>query len=71
MKEKKEMMLGVPFGIKGKRIKMIVGDYKGQEGTITEETGYTDGYGVVVKIELDNGKTIEYDHSFFNIKEKE
>jgi len=52
------------FGLKGERVKIIAGDFRGESGIILEETGYC-GYGVVCKIELANGQRIELDHSFF------
>jgi len=57
--------VNMKFGLEGKKCIIVKGDYKGQEGIIIEETGYTEGYGVVCKIRLDNGKTVEYSHDFF------
>ncbi len=56
--EKKSDGLELNFGLKGERVKIIKGPYKDQQGTILEETGYTDG--VVCKIRLDSGEIVEY-----------
>jgi len=59
------------FGLQGKRVKIIKGDHAGQTGTIQSETGYTEEYGVVVKIKLDSGEIVEYPADFWEeIKEK-
>ena len=55
------------FGLKGKRVKIVKGEHEGKTGVVLEETGYTEGYGVVCKIKLDDGKEVEYSHDFFEI----
>ena len=56
------------FGLKGKRVKIVKGEHEGKTGVVLEETGYTEGYGVVCKIKLDDGKEVEYSHDFFEIE---
>ena len=55
------------FGLRGKRVKIIKGEFAGKYGTIVEETGYTEGYGVVCKIQLDDGHIGEWSADFFEI----
>ena len=55
------------FELVGRRVKIVKGKYKGETGTIVEETGYTEGYGVVCKIRLDNGHTGEWSADFFEV----
>ena len=58
------------FGLQGKKVKIVKGDHAGQTGVIQSETGYTEGYGVVVKIKLDSGEIVEYPADFWEeIKE--
>jgi len=56
--------LEVGFKLKGTKIRMIKGVYKGMKGEIIKETDYC-GYGVVCKIKLENGKIVEYSHDFW------
>jgi len=49
---------------KNKQVKMVEGDYKGQAGLFKAITGYTDGYGAVCKIKIDN-KILEFTSDFF------
>ena len=55
------------FELVGKRVKIVKGKYKGETGTIIEETGYIEGYGVVCKIRLDNDHTGEWSADFFEV----
>ena len=55
------------FNLIGKKVKIVKGEFKNKKGTIIEETGYTEGYGVVCKILLEDGKITEYSHDFFEI----
>lgn len=55
------------FELVGRRVKIVKGKYKGETGTIIGETGYTEGYGVVCKIRLDNGHTGEWSADFFEV----
>jgi hypothetical protein len=54
-----------PFGLKGKKVLMKKGPYKGKGGVILEETGYTDAHGVVAKIQLNNGIIREWSSDFW------
>jgi len=38
------------FGLKGKKVRIVKGEYEGEKGTILEETGYVDGRGGNAKI---------------------
>ena len=60
-------MLGKSFGLKGKRVKITKGPHRGKTGKVLEETGYTEGYGVVCKIRLDDGFTGEWTADFFEL----
>ena len=53
------------FNLVGRKVRIIKGKYEGKMGIIEKETGYTEGYGVVCKIKLENGKTMEYSHDFW------
>jgi len=48
----------------GKRIRIIKGTHKDEEGTILEVTGYS-SYGVVCKIKLDNGVISQWSTDFW------
>jgi len=60
-------MLGIPFGLRGKRVRIIKGEYRGCTGTIICETGYLEEYGVVVKVFLDNGYVGEWPFDFIEL----
>ena len=53
------------FNLVGRKVRIIKGKYEGKTGIIEKETGYTEGYGVVCKIKLENGKIVEYSHDFW------
>lgn len=53
------------FDLKGKAIEMTKGEHQGKKGTILEETGYTDGHGVVCKIKLEDGFIGEWSAHFW------
>ena len=55
------------FGLSGKRVRIVKGQFRGEFGTIVKETGYTEGYGVVCEIKLDNGHIGEWSADFFEI----
>jgi len=60
-------VLSKEFGMVGKKVRVIKGDNKGKEGIIIEETGYTEGYGVICKIKLNDGSIGEYSMDFLKI----
>jgi len=60
-------MLDKKFGMVGKKVRVIKGDNKGKEGIIIDETGYTEGYGVICKVKLNNGSIGEYSMDFLKI----
>ena len=60
-------MLDKKFGMVGKKVMVIKGDNKGKEGIVIEETGYTEGYGVICKVKLNNGSIGEYSMDFLKI----
>ena len=51
----------------GKKVRIVKGVNKGKEGIIIEETGYTEGYGVICKIKLNDGSIGEYSMDFLKI----
>ena len=61
------MSMEKSFHLVGKYVQITKGPYKGLRGVILAETGYTDGYGVVCKIKLENGNIVEYSHDFFMV----
>ena len=60
-------MLDKKFGMVGKKVMVIKGDNKGKEGIIIDETGYTEGYGVICKVKLNDGSIGEYSMDFLKI----
>jgi len=60
-------MLDKKFGMVGKKVRVIKGDNKGKEGIIIDETGYTEGYGVICKVKLNDGSIGEYSMDFLKI----
>jgi len=60
-------MLDKKFGMVGKKVRVIKGDNKGKEGIVIDETGYTEGYGVICKVKLNNGSIGEYSMDFLKI----
>ena len=60
-------MLEKPFGIVGKRVRIVKGNNKGKEGIVIEETGYTPAYGVICKVKLNDGSIGEYTMDFLKI----
>ena len=55
----------------GKKVLVIEGEHKGKEGVIQEETGYTEGYGVVAKIKFGDNEVVELSHDFWEFTDFE
>lgn len=53
---------------KGERVEFTKGDYKGVKGTFKTMTGFTDGYGAVCEIEVDNVGSREFTSDFFRFE---
>lgn len=56
---------------KGEDVIFIKGEYKTQQGTFKAITGYTDGYGAVCKIKMDDNRILEFTSDFFEFLNSE
>lgn len=50
--------------VRNKKVEFVKGEFKGQTGTFLTVTGYTDGYGCVCRIEINN-RLLEFTADFF------